>query len=172
MKPLDAIDRKILSVLQDNGRISNAALSAAVHLSPTPCLERVRRLEREGYIKAYHADLCPAELECDFITFVAVNLRNTSDEAFQSFSRAVASFDEVVSCHMIGGKYDYLMKVRTKDMQDYRHFMAQKLSRVPELASTQSYFAMEEVKCTHALPVIKSQADDEKSNSRVLSISA
>ncbi|SDD51582.1 Lrp/AsnC ligand binding domain-containing protein [Kordiimonas lacus] len=172
MKPLDAIDKRILEILQRDGRISNAALSAAINLSPTPCLDRVRRLEREGYIRGYHAELCPELLDSNFITLVAVNLHHTSDEAFQSFSKSVAKFDEVMSCYMIGGKFDYILKVRTADMQEFRRFMAQKLSCMPELASTQSYFAMEEVKNTHEIAVRKPVPASEFSDRNILNMDA
>ncbi|SDD51610.1 MULTISPECIES: Lrp/AsnC ligand binding domain-containing protein [Kordiimonas] len=154
-KKLDAIDKRILDILQAQGRISNAALSQAINLSPTPCLDRVRRLEREGYIKGYHAVLSPEHLKCAFVTFITVSLDRTTEYVFDSFAKKIAKFDEVVECYMVGGGFDYLLKIRTEDMTEFRRFMGEKLTIMPEVANTQSFFVMEEVKDTHLLQVIK-----------------
>lgn len=146
MKALDKIDRNILRTLQKQGRISNVSLADAVHLSPTPCLDRVRRLERDGYILGYEARLSPERLGCAFVTFMSVSLHITNEDSFSAFAEAIASFPEVVECHMVGGGFDYLLKIRTADMPEFRRFMAEKISAVPQVAQTHSYFVMEEIK--------------------------
>lgn len=146
MKALDKIDRNILRTLQTQGRISNVALSEAVHLSPTPCLDRVRRLERDGYIQGYEARLSASHLGSAFVTFMSVSLHLTNEDSFSAFAKAITGFPEVAECHMVGGGFDYLLKIRTADMPEFRRFMAEKISVLPQVAQTHSYFVMEEIK--------------------------
>jgi Lrp/AsnC family leucine-responsive transcriptional regulator len=153
MKPLDAIDKHILNILQTDGRIANVELAKRVHLSPTPCLDRVRRLERDGYILGYRADLNPERLRCGFVTFMTVSLDRTTEDVFDKFARSVATLEEIVECHMVGGGFDYILKIRTASMAAFRAFMAKKLSTLPEVAQTHSYFVMEEVKDSPRLVV-------------------
>jgi len=155
MKPLDKLDQKILTILQKNGRISNVDLAKQINLSPTPCLERVRRLEKKKYIKGYYAELCPEKLKASFVTFMTVNLDRTTNDVFARFAEHVSKLDEVVECHMVGGGFDYLLKIRTGDMAAFRKFMGEELSRLPEVTQTHSYFVMEEVKDNRALPLIE-----------------
>ena len=145
---LDRIDQKILSALQKDGRLSNVALAKAVNLSATPCLERVRRLERDGFIESYHAKLNAKKMKADFLTFMTVSLDKTNETVFQEFKAAIADIDEIVECHMVGGGFDYLLKVRTESMADFRELMGEKLSGISSIASTSSYFVMEEIKNT------------------------
>ena len=153
MKSLDPLDRKILSLLQSKGRMTNSDLAKQINLSPTPCLERVRRLEREGYILGYSAKLDPELMLCGFLTYVSVNLDKTSENVFQSFADKIKALPEVVECHMVGGGFDYLLKVRTADMAGFRKFLGDALSIMPEVGQTHSYFVMETVKETASMPI-------------------
>lgn len=153
MRALDKLDRKILTILQHHGRTSNADLAKKINLSQTPCLERVRRLERDGYILSYAARLDPVLMKAGFVTFISVNLVRTSEDVFNLFAGKIKAMDEVTECHMVGGGYDYLLKIRTEDMAAFRTFLGEKLSTLPEVAQTHSYFVMEEVKSTSVLPV-------------------
>lgn len=148
MKPLDKIDRNILRALQKEGRISNAALAKHINLSPTPCLERVRRLERDGYIESYHAKLNAEKMKANFLTFMTVKLDQTNENIFENFRNTVAQIDEIVECHMVGGGFDYLLKIRTESMEAFRRLMGERLATIPSIASTNSYFVMEEAKNT------------------------
>ncbi|MEX0298426.1 MAG: Lrp/AsnC ligand binding domain-containing protein [Kordiimonas sp.] len=155
MRQLDKIDQNILETLQQDGRISNVDLARRVNLSPTPCLDRVRRLEKDGYIKGYHAELCPELLKSSFVTFMTVSLNRTTNDVFTDFAAQMARLDEVVECHMVGGGFDYLLKIRTEDMAAFRRFMGEQLSQLPEVTQTHSYFVMEEVKENKAIKVVR-----------------
>jgi Lrp/AsnC family transcriptional regulator, leucine-responsive regulatory protein len=150
--PLDRIDRRILARLQVDGRISIAALAREVHLSPTPCAERIKRLERDGYIRGYRADLDPARLGRTLIAFVEVQLDRTTPDVFNRFREGVMRLEPVQECHMVAGGFDYLLKVRSVDMNDYRRFL-EDLAALPGVEQTHTYVVMEEVKSTHALPI-------------------
>lgn len=152
-KSLDRIDLKILRVLQADGRISNVDLAKAVGLSPTPCLERVRRLEREGYIQEYRAILNPEKLNAALIAFVEVTLERTTTADLDRFNAAIRALDEVLECHMVGGGFDYLVKIRLPDMGHYRRFLGEKLAAIAGVSQTHTYVVMEEVKSTTALPI-------------------
>ena len=152
-KSLDRIDLKILRVLQTDGRISNVDLAKAVGLSPTPCLERVRRLEREGYILGYRAILSPEKLNAALIAFVEVTLERTTTADLDRFNAAILALDEVLECHMVGGGFDYLVKIRLPDMSHYRRFLGEKLAAIAGVSQTHTYVVMEEVKSTTALPI-------------------
>ena len=152
-KSLDRIDLKILRVLQTEGRISNVDLAKAVGLSPTPCLERVRRLEREGYIVGYRAILSPEKLNAALIAFVEVTLERTTTADLDRFNAAILALDEVLECHMVGGGFDYLVKIRLPDMSHYRRFLGEKLAAIAGVSQTHTYVVMEEVKSTTALPI-------------------
>jgi len=154
-RALDRIDREILRRLQTNGRMTNAALARAVNLSPTPCLERVRRLESEGYILDYVALLNPQKLDAGVISFVQVLLNRTTTDVFRRFKEEINRFPEVLECHMVAGGFDYLLKVRTRDMFAYRNFLDEKLARIAYINNTHTYVVMEEVKSTHAITVQK-----------------
>lgn len=143
---LDRIDQAILRALQLNGRITNSDLSKQVNLSATPCMERVRRLERDGYIESYHAKLSAEKLNAGFLTFVTVSLDQTNENIFAKFKSQIAEIPEIMECHMVGGGFDYILKVRTGSMLDYRRLIEERLSEIPTIASTSSYFVMESVK--------------------------
>jgi len=149
---LDRTDRQILALLQKDGRLAVAELARQVHLSSTPCLERVRRLEREGYIRGYAADLDPARLGAGLIAFVEVQLDRTTPDVFNRFRDGMVGLEPVQECHMVAGGFDYLLKVRTADMGAYRRFL-EELAAIPGIEQTHTYVVMEEVKSTRAIPV-------------------
>jgi Lrp/AsnC family leucine-responsive transcriptional regulator len=155
LKPrvLDRIDYKILRRLQDNARLTNADLARSVNLSPTPCLERVRRLEADGYILDYVTLLNPQKLGAGVISFIQVSLDRTNADVFERFKEQVTACPEVMECHMVAGGFDYLLKVRTRSMLEYRDFLGQTLARMSDIKQTHTYVVMEEVKSTHAITV-------------------
>ncbi|WP_019528563.1 Lrp/AsnC ligand binding domain-containing protein [Dasania marina] len=154
-KQLDRIDQKILDTLQRNGKIANCDLAELVHLSPSPCLERVRRLEKRGYIKEYVAHLNPELLDAALVAYIEVSLKRTATEDLNKFNQKMRDLDEVVECVMVAGGFDYLIKIRTENMQSYRHFLGEKLAAIEGVAQTHTYAVMEEVKSTHIIPVVK-----------------
>lgn len=152
-KSLDRIDRKILRFLQADGRLSNVELARQVGLSPTPCLERVRRLERDGYIRGYAAQLDAEKLEAGMLVFVQVTLERTTPDIFDRFAEAVQRLEEVAECHMVAGGYDYLLKVRVKDMAAFRRFLGEGLTALDSVRETHTYVVMEAVKDGREIPV-------------------
>ena len=150
---LDRIDYKILKTLQENGRMTNADLARRVNLSPTPCLDRVRRLEAEHYILDYVALLNPSKLGAGVIIFIQVMLDRTSPGVFERFRTQVNLCPEVVECHMVAGGFDYLLKVRTSSMIEYREFLGETLTQMSDIKQTHTYVVMEEVKATHAIDI-------------------
>lgn len=150
---LDKIDRQILRIVQTDGRISNAELARKVRLSPTPCLERVRRLEREGFITGYGAFVNPGKAGRPVIIFIEIRLDHTGLQVFDRFRAAVRELPEVMECHMIVGAYDYLLKLRVPDIGSYQRFMSDKLPSLPGVIQTHSHVVMDEVKSTHVLPI-------------------
>ena len=150
---MDKIDRKILSILQREGRISNVELARRINLSATPCLERVRRLERDGYITGYAARLDAEKLGAGTLVFVQITLDRTTDDVFARFREAVARLPEVQECHMVAGGFDYLLKVRVEDMAAYRKFLGESLASLTGLRETHSYVVMEAVKESEVVPV-------------------
>jgi len=152
-RPLDRTDLKILRLLQRNARMTNADLARSVNLSPTPCLERVRRLEAEGYILDYVTLLNPQKLGAGVISFIQVLLDRTNPDVFKRFKEQVSLCPEVMECHMVAGGFDYLLKVRTKSMLEYRDFLGETLARMSDIKQTHTYVVMEEVKATHAITV-------------------
>lgn len=152
-RPLDRIDYKILRLLQGNARMTNADLARSVNLSPTPCLERVRRLETEGFILDYVTLLNPQKLGAGVISFVQVLLDRTNPDVFERFKEQVSLCPEVMECHMVAGGFDYLLKVRTRSMLEYRDFLGETLARMSDIKQTHTYVVMEEVKTTHAITV-------------------
>lgn len=150
---LDRLDRRILQVLQADGRISNLKLAEAVALSPTAVLARVQRLLREGYILGYEARLDPLKLGRDLLVFVEVQLDRTTPHVFEAFKAAVQVHDEILECHMVAGGFDYLLKTRMADMTAYRAFAGDVLWQLPGVRETRTYAVMEEVKHTTRLPL-------------------
>lgn len=150
---LDRIDRKILSVLQQEGRIANVDLATRINLSPTPCLERVRRLEKRGFIQQYVAHLNPTKLNAALVAYIEVSLENTSSEDLNKFNQAIMDLSEVMECSMVAGGFDYLIKIRVADMAGYRQFLGEKLAIIEGVRETRTYVVMEEVKSTHVITI-------------------
>jgi Lrp/AsnC family transcriptional regulator, leucine-responsive regulatory protein len=149
--PLDRVDRRILQLLQADGRIANLKLAEAVGLSPTAVLARVQRLTRDGYILGYEARLNPLKLGAGMLVFVEVLLDRTTPNVFEAFKAAVQVHDEILECHMVAGGFDYLLKTRMRDMQAYREFAGTVLWQLPGIRETKTYAVMEEVKHTARL---------------------
>lgn len=150
---MDAQDRKILRIIQTDGRITNVDLARAIHLSPAATLERVRRLEQQGVIQSYAAQLNPAAVQLGLLVFVQITLDRTEDDLFERFSRAVRTVPQISECHMVAGGFDYLLKARVKDMGAYRRFLGETLTRLPGVRQMHTYTVMEEVKSDPTLPV-------------------
>jgi len=143
---MDRIDRKLLDLVAANGRLTLSELSEAVGLSKSPCQARLRRLEETGYIRGYHARLDYEKLGEGHIAFVQVSLSDTRAAALNAFNAAVQDLVAVEACHMIAGGFDYLLKVRTKDINAYREVLAEQISALPHVASTSTFVSMQSVK--------------------------
>ncbi|PWW48937.1 Lrp/AsnC ligand binding domain-containing protein [Melaminivora alkalimesophila] len=150
---IDRIDRRILKILQQDGRISNLKLAETVALSPTAVLARVQRLTREGYILGYEARLNPLKLGAGMLVFVEVLLDHTTPNVFDGFKAAVHAHPEILECHMVAGGFDYLLKTRSADMAAYRQFAGNVLWQLPGVRETRTYAVMEEVKHSSHLPL-------------------
>ena len=150
---LDAIDRRILAALQGNARISNAELAGAVGLSPSPCLRRVRALERAGVIKGYAALLEPGAVGLPISVFVQVTLERQVEPALEAFEAAILDRPEVMECYLMTGDSDYLLRVVVADLTAYERFLKEHLTRVAGVASIKSSFALNQVKYATALPI-------------------
>lgn len=146
MKRLDAIDVAILDALQRDGRLTNVALAKAIGLSPTPCAERVRALEAAGIIAGYTTNLDAERLGLGLLVFIEIGIDRTSEGAFEQFRKAMLDIAQVQECHMVAGGFDYLLKVRVRDMAAYRAFLGEVLSKVPGIRETHTYAVMENVK--------------------------
>ncbi|MGV2872558.1 leucine-responsive transcriptional regulator Lrp [Colwellia sp. E150_009] len=152
-KNIDRIDKNILVELQKKGRLSNVELARRVGLSPTPCLERVKRLEKENYITGYQANLNPAKLKLSLLVFVEITLTKTSPDVFDDFSAAVHNLDVIQECHLVSGSFDFLLKTRVKDMLAYRQLLGDILLRLPAVSESRTYVVMDEIKSSNMLPI-------------------
>ena len=152
-KSMDIIDRRILSELQQNGRLPMVELANRVHLTKTPTAERVRRLERTGIIEGYRADLNAEAMGAGYVIIVHVTLTQTSDNALEFFNAAVRRIPEIQSCYMLAGQFDYMLKVRTSDIAHYRNVLGEQIAKLPGVQQTQSYVALEVVKEEKTVPV-------------------
>ncbi|MBI1171829.1 winged helix-turn-helix transcriptional regulator [bacterium] len=144
--PLDRYDQAILAALEQEGRISATELSRRIGLSKTPTQARMKRLEESGIIRSYGARLDRVRMGLAHVAFVEVRLADTREAALQAFNRAVQTVPEIEECHMIASRFDYLLKVRTADIQAYRRVLAERISALPHVAGTSTYVAMEAVK--------------------------
>lgn len=153
MKVLDRIDLAILSALQENGRISNVDLAKQVNLSASPCLERVKRLEQAGYIESYRAQLNAQKLDYGMSAFIQVTLDRTTADVFDKFREQVIKIKEVAECHMVAGGFDYLLKLRFKDMDAYRRVLSV-IVELPAVSQTHTYVVMEHIKKDPGIPII------------------
>ncbi len=152
-RDIDKIDRRILRVLQEDGRISNLKLAEEVHLSPTAVLERVKRLTRDGYILGYEARLNPTKLGQGLLVFVEILLDRTVHDVMDTFKAPVQVRPEILEAHLVPGGFDYLLKTRVSDMAAYREFIGSVIWTLPGVRETRTYAVMEEVKNTSRLPV-------------------
>ena len=143
---LDRFDHAILTTLASEGRLSATELARRIGLSKSPTQSRLKRLEDTGVIKAYAARLDRVRMGQAHVAFVEVRLSDTREAALQAFNRAVLTVPEIEECHMIASRFDYLLKVRTGDIQAYRRVLAEHISALPHVASTSTYVAMEAVK--------------------------
>ena len=150
---LDFIDLQLLTTLQNEGRIPVVELAKKVNLSATPCTLRMRRLEQEGVIVGYHARINPVALNQALMVFVTVSLKATDEASLKAFNAAVKPVKQILECHMLGGGFDYLLKIRVRDMPEYREILGSIIGALPMIESTHSYFVMEQVKDSPLLPI-------------------
>ena len=150
---IDRTDRKILDILQRQGRISMTELADQIGLSTSPCTERVKRMERDGVITGYHARLSPVALGKTLLVFVEIKLASKSDEVFEKVRKELLHVPDVQECHLVSGGFDYLVKARLGGMSEYRRLLGDVLKKLPVEAESHSYIVMEEIKETMALVV-------------------
>lgn len=153
MDALDKTDLHILRTLQRNAKLTTKELADAVHLTPTPVFERLKRLERQGYIKKYVAVLDPDKLNRGLLVFCKVKLKQINSEIADDFTRRIQHLPEVSECYNTSGNYDYLLKIRAADMHEYQQFLLNKLGTIESLASLESTFVMSEVKQTNGINI-------------------
>ena len=146
MPSLDRIDHAIIEQLQQNARITVTELSSRVGISKTPCQIRMRRLEDDGYILKYCAQVNQQKLGNRHIAFVQVTLSDTRTRALESFNREIRKISEVEQCHMMASNFDYLLKVRTTDIDSYRNILGEKISSLPHVTHTSTFVVMETVR--------------------------
>ena len=151
-RTLDRIDLTILDTLQKDGRIANNDLAKKINLSASPCLERVRRLEKEGYIERYRAVLNSIKLNYSMSAFIQVTLDRTTSDVFEKFKVEVVKIKEVVECHMIAGGFDYLLKLRFSNMDSYREILGM-IVELPAVSQTHTYVVTENVKADKGVPI-------------------
>ncbi|NQY64120.1 MAG: winged helix-turn-helix transcriptional regulator [Alteromonadaceae bacterium] len=152
-KSLDKIDLMILDTLQQEGRISNVELAKKVNLSASPCLDRVRRLEQDGYIERYGAFLNASKLKFAMLAFIQVTLDRTTGDVFSQFKEEVVKISEVAECHMVAGGFDYLLKLRFENMDAYREVLGV-IVELPAVSQTHTYVVMENVKQDLGVPIL------------------
>ena len=142
----DRLDRKILDILQRQGRISMTELAEQIGLSTSPCTERVKRMERDGIILGYEARVSPAALGKSLLVFIEITLASKSDEVFDKVRNELLHVPEVQECHLVSGSFDYLVKARLRGMSEYRNLLGSILKKLPVAAQSHSYVVMEELK--------------------------
>ncbi len=153
MATLDDIDMQIMRILQENSRLTTKELAAKVHLSPTPVYERMKRLEREGFIKKYIAVLDVDKLNRGFVVFCNAKLKKLNREVVHNFIETVKAIPEVTECYNISGRFDYMLKIHAKDMNSYQNFVFNTLGTIDCLDSWESTFVMSEVKNEHGIKI-------------------
>jgi len=151
MPELDRTDRKILDILQREGRISMTDLAQQIGLSTSPCTERVKRMERDGVITGYHARVRPKALGKNLLVFIEITLASKSGEVFDKVRQELLHAPDVLECHLVSGSFDYLVKARLGGMEEYRSLLGDILKKLPVTAQSHSYVVMEEVKESLAL---------------------
>ena len=142
----DRLDRKILDILQRQGRISMTELAEQIGLSTSPCTDRVKRMERDGIILGYEARVSPAALGKSLLVFIEITLASKSDEVFEKVRNELLHVPEVQECHLVSGSFDYLVKARLRGMSEYRSLLGSILKKLPVAAQSHSYVVMEELK--------------------------
>jgi Lrp/AsnC family transcriptional regulator, leucine-responsive regulatory protein len=142
----DPFDHKILAILVEDGRISVTDLAERIGLSKTPTQQRLKRLQGEGVIQGYRAIISTEKLGLDHVAFVEVKLSDTREDALRKFNTAARKVNEIEECHMIAGAFDYLLKVRTRDIKAYRAVLGEKITSLPHVASTSTFVVMQAVK--------------------------
>ena len=150
---LDNIDIKILSLLQENGRITNVDLADRVDLSAPPCLRRVRSLEKNGFIKGYHADLQPEKLGFEVTVFAMVGLHNQAEPDLKSFEERVSSLPYVRECHMLNGEIDFILKCVAPDLSTFQSFLTKELTSAPNVASVKTSLTIRQSKQKPGIPI-------------------
>ena len=150
---LDRIDRRILNALQKNARIANVELARQVNLTPTPCLERVRRLEKDGFITDYVALVDPVKANAALCAYIEIQLVSSTTEAFKRFNQQMLDLPEVQECQMVAGGFDYLIKIRVADMAHYQRFLGEKLASISDISQTHTYVVIQDVKSETALQI-------------------
>lgn len=153
MRTLDAIDRKILAALQEDGRMTTQELAERAGLSASPCARRVRLLEEAGIIKGYVAVVDQAKVGLPISVFASVKLERQREEELDRFSQAIVRWPEVADCYLMTGQRDYLLRIVVPDLESYERFLKDKLTRLKGVASIESSFALGQVKRSNALPV-------------------
>lgn len=152
-QPLDAIDLRILSELQENARLTNVELAARVKLSPSPCLARVRALEESGLIARYVTLIDPLRLGLSVSVFIQIRLERQVEQALEVFQDAILEYPQVMECYLMTGDSDYLIRVVVADVQALESFIVDELSKIPGVANIRSSFALKQVKYKTALPL-------------------
>lgn len=150
---LDAIDCRIVSALQADGRLTNTDLADRIGLSPSPCLRRVKRLERDGYIEAYRAVLCRDRVGLGFSVFVGVKIDGHANQRALGFEKAVVAMPEVVACHLVSGESDYFLEIVVPSLDHYRRFLVDKLLDLPIVQEVRSNIAIQTLKAGAPLPL-------------------
>lgn len=154
---LDAIDRKLLNELQENGRLPVTDLAHKVGLTTSPCLRRLKMLEQAGVIKGYAAQVDQSKVGLPVSVFISIKLERQREEALERFERAIRDCPEVVECYLMTGTRDYLLRVVAKDLSAYEQFLKDTLTRIDGVASIESSFALAQVKHSSALPISESR---------------
>lgn len=149
---LDATDKQILNLLQENAKYTNKEIAEKLHMTTTPIFERIKKLEREGFIQKYVALVDRKKAQRSLVAFCDVSLKEHTTEYLECFQRDVQSLVEVVECYHIAGMFDYLLKVVVPDMETYQNFVAKKLASLDNIGRVQSSFVMTEIKYSTALP--------------------
>jgi len=150
---IDSIDKSILALLQNDGKITFKEIASQLNLTTTPVYERIKRLERDGYIKSYKAILDRKKIGLNLLVFCNISLKEHQASYLSQFEKDIKKFNEVIACYHIAGMYDYLIKISVEDMDVYQYFIANKLANIKNIARVQSSFVMTEVKSAIDLPL-------------------
>ena len=145
MFDLDGVDRQMLRLLQSDGRITNAELANSVSVSPATCHRRTQRLFAEGYIRGVRADVAPNRVQRGTLVVVGVVLDRSTPESFAKFENAITKLPIVLDCHLVAGDFDYFLKIRVRDIADFRRLHGEQLIALPGVRQTRTFFVMKEV---------------------------